>query len=138
LAWAVQLLELKGSIWIVSIVNHDLRQIGTSYGLALRIGVFGWPVSLAHNRALGRNSAINVYREAIKRTFADVYGVSPATVEVSWTTSKTIVVLCAGKTFLHPILSEPDNDTPEFTCRDEDPVIINLAADERHQLELAV
>ena len=80
----------------------------------------------------------SVYRQAIKRTFADLYGVSPGTVDVSWMTGKTIVVQCAGKTFLHPILSDPDDDAPEFTCRDEDPVIINLAADERHQLELAV
>jgi hypothetical protein len=49
-------------------------------------------------------------------------------------TGKTIVVRCAGKTFLHPILSDPDDDAPEFTCLDEDPVIINLTADERNQL----
>jgi hypothetical protein len=53
---------------------------------------------------------------------ADLYGVSPDTVDVSWTTGKTIVVHCAGKTFLHPILSYPDDDAPEFTCLDEDPV----------------
>jgi hypothetical protein len=46
-------------------------------------------------------------------------------------------VQCAGKTFLHPILSDPD-DAPEFTRLEEDPVIIDLTADERHQLELAV
>ena len=28
--------------------------------------------------------AINVYREAIKRTFADVYQVLPETIDVSW------------------------------------------------------
>jgi hypothetical protein len=51
---------------------------------------------------------IDIYRQAIKRTFADLYGVSPDTVDVSWTTGKIIVVQCAGKTFLLPILSEPD------------------------------
>ena len=80
----------------------------------------------------------DIYRQAIKRTFADLYGVSPATVEVSWTTGKTIVVQCASKTFLHPILSEPDDDTPKFTCLDEDPVIVTLMDDERSQIESAV
>ena len=58
-----------------------------------------------------------IYRRAIKRTFANLYGVSPDMVDVSWTTGKTIVVQCAGKTFLHPILSDPDDDAPAFTCR---------------------
>jgi hypothetical protein len=80
----------------------------------------------------------DIYRRAIKRTFADLYGVSADAVEVSWTSGGTIVLQCAGKTFLHPILSDPDDDTPEFTCLDEDPVIIKLTDDERHQLELAV
>ena len=31
---------------------------------------------------------IDIYRQAIKRTFADLYGVSPDTVDVSWTTGK--------------------------------------------------
>ena len=81
---------------------------------------------------------IDIYRQAIKRTFVDLYGVSPATVEVSWTTGKTIVVQCAGKTFLHPILSDPDDDAPEFACFDKDPVIVNLTDDERRQLQLPV
>jgi hypothetical protein len=78
----------------------------------------------------------DIYRQAIKRTFADLYGVSPDTVDVSWTTGKTIVVQCAGKTFLHPILSDPDTAAPEFTCLDE-AVIVNLTDDERNQLERA-
>ena len=80
----------------------------------------------------------DIYRQAIKRTFADLYGVSPGRVDVSKSTGETILVRCAGKTFLHPILSEPDDDTPEFTCRDEDPVIVNLTDDERRRLELPV
>jgi len=79
----------------------------------------------------------DIYRQAIKRTFANLYSVSPDTVEVSWTTGKTIVVECAGKTFLHPILSDPDNDAPQFTCLEEDLVVVNLTDDERSQIESA-
>jgi hypothetical protein len=68
----------------------------------------------------------DTYRQAIKRTFADLYGVSPDTVDVAWTSDNTIVVQCAGKTFIHLILSDPDDDAPEFLCPDEDPVIVNL------------
>jgi hypothetical protein len=46
--------------------------------------------------------------------------------------------LSEGKTLLHPILSDPDDDAPEFTCRDEDPVIVNLTDDERRRRELSV
>ena len=52
---------------------------------------------------------------AIKRSFANLDGV-PDAVEVSWTTGKTIFVQCAGK-----ILSDPDDDAPQFTCPEEDP-----------------
>jgi hypothetical protein len=80
----------------------------------------------------------DIYRRAIKRTFADLYGVSPDTVDVSWTTGKTIVVHCADKPFIHPILSDPDDEAPEFTCLDEDPIIVNLTDEEWHQIESAV
>jgi hypothetical protein len=73
--------------------------------------------------------------QAIKRTFANLYGVSPDTVDVGWTTGKTIVVQCAGKTFVHPIPSDRDDDTPEFACLEEDPVTVNLTDAERSQLE---
>ena len=79
-----------------------------------------------------------IYRQAIKRTFADLYGVSPEMVDVGWTSGEIIVVQCAGKTFLHPILSDPDDSAPEFTCVDEDPVVVSLTNDERHRLELTV
>ena len=81
---------------------------------------------------------IDIYRQAIKRTFASLYGVSPDAVDASWTSNDTIVVQCAGKTFIHLILSDPDDDAPEFLCRDEDPVIVNLTSDERSQLESAI
>ena len=77
----------------------------------------------------------DIYRQAIKRTFADLYGVSSDTVDVAGTSGESIAVQCAGETFLHPILSDPDDDTPEFTCVDEDPVIVNLTDDERSQIE---
>ena len=77
----------------------------------------------------------DIYRQAIKRTFADLYSVSSDTVAVSWTSGESIAVQCAGETFFHPILSDPDDDTPEFTCVNEDPVIVNLTDDERSQIE---
>jgi hypothetical protein len=80
----------------------------------------------------------DIYRQAIKRTFADLYSVSPDTVDVSWSAGKTIVVQCAGKTFLHPILSDTDEEEPEFTCPEEDTVIVSLTDDERSQFESAV
>jgi hypothetical protein len=80
----------------------------------------------------------DIYRQAIKRTFADLYGASPDTVEVSWTSGESITVQCAGKTFLHIIISDPDNDAPEFFCPDEDPVVVSLTSDERRRLELTV
>ena len=79
----------------------------------------------------------HIYRQAIKRTFANLYGVSPDAVQITWTTGRTIVVHYAGKTFLHPILSAPDDDAPELTCPEEDPVIVTLMDDERSQLESA-
>jgi predicted phosphoribosyltransferase len=75
----------------------------------------------------------DIYRQAIKRTFADLYGVSSDTVDVAGRMARALQ--CAGETFLHPILGDPDDDTPEFTCVDEDPVIVNLTDDERSQIE---
>ncbi len=80
----------------------------------------------------------DIYCQAIKRTFADLYGVSPDTVEVSGTSGESIAVQCACKAFLHLIRSDPDDDAPEFLCPDEDPVIVNLTDDERHRLELGI
>ena len=51
-------------------------------------------------------SRTEIYRQAIKPTFANLYGVSPEAMEVGWTTGKSIVLQCAGKTFLHPIPSD--------------------------------
>jgi hypothetical protein len=83
----------------------------------------------------------DIYRRAIQRTFADLYGVSPDTVNVTWTSEgETIVVWCDGIRFTHHIFSDPDDDAPEFfSDDDQDPsVIVNLTDDERHQLECAI
>jgi hypothetical protein len=80
----------------------------------------------------------DIYCQAIKRTFADLYSVSSDTVEVSWTSGERITVQCAGKTFLHEIVSDPDDNSPEFVCPEEDPVTVNLTDDEQRQLELTV
>ena len=58
----------------------------------------------------------DIYRQAIKRAFADLYRVSSDTVDVAGRVQ--------AKRFFHPILSDPDDDTPEFTCVDEDPVVV--------------
>ena len=82
----------------------------------------------------------DIYRRAIKRTFADLYGVSPDAVDVTWTTDgETIIAWCDGKRFAHHILTDPDDDAPEFfSDDDQDPsVIVNLTDDERHELERA-
>ena len=81
----------------------------------------------------------DIYRQAIKRTFADIYGVPPETVDVAWTENgETIIVRCAGLTFTHRILSDPDDDAPQFFSKDEEfPVIVNLTEDERNQHERA-
>jgi hypothetical protein len=83
----------------------------------------------------------DIYRRAIQRTFADLYGVSPDTVDVTWTTDgETIIVRCDGIKFTHHILSDPDDDAPEFFSDDdqEPSVIVKLTDDERQQLERAI
>jgi hypothetical protein len=76
----------------------------------------------------------NIYVRAIKRTFAELYSVSPEAVDVSWKKGDAIVVKCAGKTFVHPILS--DDDAPEFICPGEDSVVVTLTDEERRELQL--
>ena len=82
----------------------------------------------------------NIYLRAIKRTFADLYGVSPTPVDVSWTSDgETIIVWCDGIRFTHHIISDSDDDAPEFfSDDDQDPsVIVKLTDEERHELERA-
>jgi hypothetical protein len=49
-----------------------------------------------------------------------------------------IVVKCAGKTFIHLILSDSNDDAPQFLCINEDPVVVTLTDEERQQLERAI
>ena len=49
----------------------------------------------------------------------------------------TIIVKCAGKTFIHLILSDSNDDAPQFLSINEDPVVVTLTDEERQQLERA-
>ena len=51
----------------------------------------------------------DIYRKAIKRLFANLYGVRPDEVDVSWA-DDTITVRFADKTFTHDTIGD-DNDT---------------------------
>jgi hypothetical protein len=83
-------------------------------------------------RALGMN-ANEIYRRAIKRTFAALYGVRPDEVAVTWARDReSNIVQCAGKTFIHKAID--DNSTLEFVCNHEEPVTIRLNDEERHRL----
>jgi hypothetical protein len=77
--------------------------------------------------------AINIYREAIKRTFADVYSVLPETIDVSWG-DDTITVRFSDHNFTHKI-DRDDATTLEFICDSEDPVTITLTDNERRQIQ---
>jgi hypothetical protein len=66
-----------------------------------------------------------IYRRAIQRTFAELYGVPADAVHVAWT-SESITVHCAGRTFTR----QAGND--EFISEDEDPVTVPLSYD-NHQ-----
>ena len=52
----------------------------------------------------------DIYREAIKRTFADLYGVTRHEVDVSWNKDgDNITVRCADKTFTHEAIHDDDD-----------------------------
>jgi hypothetical protein len=72
----------------------------------------------------------DIYREAVQRTFADLYSVPAETVDVVWD-SEGITVQCAGLIFTHQI----GDDDNEFVCEGEDPVTVTLTEDERYHLE---
>jgi hypothetical protein len=83
-------------------------------------------------------NATDIYRQAIKRTFSQLYGVPPSTIDVTWSNEgDTIIVKCAGKTFIHLILSDSNDDAPQFLSINEDPVVVTLTDEERQQLERA-
>jgi hypothetical protein len=70
----------------------------------------------------------DIYRQAIKRTFADLYSVARQEVEVSWNKDgDNITVRCADKT----------DGALEFVSANADPVTVSLTNDERLRLERA-
>jgi hypothetical protein len=78
----------------------------------------------------------DIYRKAIKRLFANLYGVPPDEVDVSWA-DDTITVRFADKTFTHDTISDDDDAALEFVGDDEDPVTVSLTEDETRQVEQA-
>jgi hypothetical protein len=76
-------------------------------------------------------NAHDIYREAIKRVFANLYGVSPDEVDVGWSSdSDAIIVRCSDKTFTHEILSDDNDATLEF--------VVRLKDEELRRLERAI
>ena len=56
----------------------------------------------------------DIYRQAIKRTFADLYSVACHEVEVSWNKDgDNITVRCADKTFTHKGIHDDDDGALE-------------------------
>ena len=75
----------------------------------------------------------DIYRQAIKRTFANLYSVARQEVDVSWNEDgDNITVRCAGKTFTHEAIHD---EALEFVSTHEDPVTVILTNDERLRLE---
>src|SRR5271163_4839170 len=69
--------------------------------------------------------AIDIYRQAIKRTFANLYDESPDEVDVTWGNAyDTMTVHCSHKTFAHEILSNDNDTTLEFVSDNEDPITV--------------
>jgi len=82
--------------------------------------------------------AIDIYRQAIKRSFANLYEVLPDKVDVTWGKDDTITVHFSDKTFTHEILSDDNDTTLEFVSDSEDPITVTLTDDERRHLERAI
>jgi hypothetical protein len=81
-------------------------------------------------------NTIDIYRRAIKRTFAGLYGVAPDEVDVCWSKDgDNITVRCADKTFTHETIHDDNEPTLEFVGDDEDPVTVRLTDNERLRLE---
>ena len=78
----------------------------------------------------------DIYSQAIKRTFADLYGVARHEVDVSWNNDgENITVRCAEKIFIHETIHDDDDGALEFVSAQEDPVTVRLTNDERLRLE---
>jgi hypothetical protein len=77
----------------------------------------------------------DIYRQAIKRTFADLYSVPRHEVDVSWDKDDdNITVRCADKTFTHANIHDDDDGALVFVSTHEDPVTVRLTNDERLRL----
>jgi hypothetical protein len=70
-----------------------------------------------------------IYRNAIQRTFAELYSVPAESVDVVWD-REGITVQCEGMIFTHQI----GDDDHKFVSEDDDPVIVTLTDDERYHL----
>ena len=71
--------------------------------------------------------------------FANLYGVSPDEVDVSWSSDRdAIIVHCLDKTLTHEILSDDNDVTLEFVSDIEDSVTVRLNDEERRRLERAI
>jgi hypothetical protein len=78
----------------------------------------------------------DIYRQAIKRTFADLYSVARHEVDVTWNKDRdNIIVRCADKTFTHETIHDDDDGALEFVSTHEDLVTVRLTNDERLRLE---
>jgi hypothetical protein len=73
-----------------------------------------------------------IYRKAVQRTFAELYGVPARSVDVVWEASR-ITVHCAGNTFVRQTASNDES----FVSEDEDPVAVTLTYEELSNLETA-
>ena len=80
----------------------------------------------------------DIYRQAIKRTFADLYSVARHEIDVSWNKDgDDITVRGADKTFTHETIHDDGDGMLEFVSTHEDPVTVRLTNDERLRLEQA-
>jgi hypothetical protein len=70
------------------------------------------PQSLEDVREFAFMDTTDIYRQAIKRTFANLYSVAHHEVDVSWNKDDdNITVRCADKTFTHQSIHEDDDGT---------------------------
>ena len=79
--------------------------------------------------------ARDIYRQAIERTFANLYDDWSDKVDVTWGKDDNITVHFSDKTFTHEILSDDNDTTLEFVSDSEDPITVTLTEDERRHLE---
>jgi hypothetical protein len=78
----------------------------------------------------------DIYRQAIKRTFADLHSVARHEVDVSWNKDgDNITVRSADKTFTHETIHDDDDGALEFVSTHEEPITVRLTNDERLRLE---